>query len=143
MHGDYRLDNCLVGDDDRIHAVVDWEMATLGDTRTDLALMLVYETLGRSDARRAGRPTSPRPTGYPDNAAQLAAYAAASGREPGDMGFHMALAYFKLAVILEGIHYRFLKGQTVGEGFDRIGEGFDLIVGGRPRRAGVAEWTCR
>ena len=50
VHGDYRLDNCLVGDDDRIHAVVDWEMATLGDTRTDLALMLVYETLGRSDA---------------------------------------------------------------------------------------------
>ena len=134
VHGDYRLDNCLVGDDDRIHAVVDWEMATLGDTRTDLALMLVYETLGRSDARRAGRPTSPRPTGYPDNAGQLAAYAAASGREPGDMGFHMALAYFKLAVILEGIHYRYLKGQTVGEGFDRIGEGFDLIIG-----AGLAE----
>ena len=44
VHGDYRLDNCLVGADDEIHAVVDWEMATLGDTRTDLALMLVYET---------------------------------------------------------------------------------------------------
>ncbi len=48
VHGDYRLDNCLVGADDRIHAVVDWEMATLGDTRTDLALMMVYETLGAS-----------------------------------------------------------------------------------------------
>ena len=48
VHGDYRLDNCLVGADDQIHAVVDWEMATLGDTRTDLALMLVYETLGAS-----------------------------------------------------------------------------------------------
>jgi hypothetical protein len=46
----------------------------------------------------------------------------------------MGLAYFKLAVILEGIHYRYLKGQTVGEGFDRIGEGFDLIVA-----AGLAE----
>ena len=52
--------------------------------------------------------------------------------KPGDMAngmnWHLALAYFKLAVILEGIHYRHLKGQTVGEGFDRIGEGFDLIV---------------
>ena len=48
VHGDYRLDNCLVGADDEIHAVVDWEMATLGDTRTDVALMLVYETLGAS-----------------------------------------------------------------------------------------------
>ena len=133
VHGDYRLDNCLVGEDDRIHAVVDWEMATLGDTRTDLALMLVYETLGRSDA---GELVSDVATadGYPDNAGQLAAYAAASGRQPGDMGFHMALAYFKLAVILEGIHYRYLQGQTVGEGFDRIGEGFDLIVA-----AGLAE----
>ncbi len=137
VHGDYRLDNCLVGADDRIHAVVDWEMATLGDTRTDLALLLVYETLGRSDA---GELVSDVATadGYPDNAGQLAAYAAASGREPGDMAgemhWHMALAYFKLAVILEGIHYRYLKGQTVGQGFERIGEGFDLIVG-----AGLAE----
>ena len=72
--------------------------------------------------------------GYPDNAGQLAAYTEASGREPGDMGFHLALAYFKLAVILEGIHYRYLQGQTVGEGFDRIGEGFDLIIA-----AGLAE----
>ena len=56
---------------------------------------------------------------------QLAAYVAASGREPGDMAgemnWHLGLAYFKLAVILEGIHFRYLQGQTVGEGFDRIG----------------------
>jgi aminoglycoside phosphotransferase (APT) family kinase protein len=127
VHGDYRLDNCLVGADDDIHAVVDWEMATLGDTRTDLALMMVYETLGRSAGGDLVSDVA-RARGYPDNDQQLAAYTAASGREPGDMGFHMALAYFKLAVILEGIHYRFLQGQTVGEGFDRIGEGFDLIV---------------
>ena len=127
VHGDYRLDNCLVGADDEIHAVVDWEMATLGDTRTDLALMLVYDRLSASaggdivsDVAKAG--------GYPGTEQQLAAYAAASGRQPGDMGWHLALAYFKLAVILEGIHYRYLKGQTVGEGFDRIGAGFDLIV---------------
>jgi len=133
VHGDYRLDNCLVGEDDKIHAVVDWEMATLGDTRTDLALMLVYETLGRSDAGELVSDVA-KADGYPDNAGQLASYVSASGREPGDMGFHMALAYFKLAVILEGIHYRYLQGQTVGEGFDRIGEGFDLIIA-----AGLAE----
>ena len=45
VHGDYRLDNLLTGDDDQIRAVVDWEMATLGDTRTDLALLLVYDRL--------------------------------------------------------------------------------------------------
>jgi aminoglycoside phosphotransferase (APT) family kinase protein len=127
VHGDYRLDNCLVGSDDRIHAVVDWEMATLGDTRTDLALMLVYETLGASAGGDLVSDVA-RAKGWPGNEQQLAAYTSASGREPGDMGFHLALAYFKLAVILEGIHYRYLHGQTVGEGFDRIGEGFDLII---------------
>jgi aminoglycoside phosphotransferase (APT) family kinase protein len=127
VHGDYRLDNCLVGTDDRIHAVVDWEMATLGDTRTDLALMLVYETLGASAGGDLVSDVA-RAKGWPGNERQLAAYTSASGREPGDMGFHLALAYFKLAVILEGIHYRYLHGQTVGEGFDRIGEGFDLII---------------
>ena len=127
VHGDYRLDNCLVGTDDRIHAVVDWEMATLGDTRTDLALMLVYETLGASAGGDLVSDVA-KAQGWPGNDHQLAAYTAASGREPGDMGFHLALAYFKLAVILEGIHYRYLQGQTVGEGFDRIGEGFDLII---------------
>jgi aminoglycoside phosphotransferase (APT) family kinase protein len=127
VHGDYRLDNCLVGADDRIHAVVDWEMATLGDTRTDLALMLVYETLGRSAGGDLVSDVA-RARGWPGNDQQLAAYTTTSGRQPGDMGFHLALAYFKLAVILEGIHYRHLQGQTVGEGFDRIGEGFDLII---------------
>ena len=127
VHGDYRLDNCLVGGDDEIHAVVDWEMATLGDTRTDLALMLVYDQLSRSAGGDIVS-TVARAQGYPGHDQQLAAYTAASGREPGDMGFHLALAYFKLAVILEGIHFRHLRGQTVGEGFDRIGEGFDLIV---------------
>jgi aminoglycoside phosphotransferase (APT) family kinase protein len=127
VHGDYRLDNCLVGADDQIHAVIDWEMATLGDTRSDLALMLVYDQLSSAGAGSVVS-DAPMAAGYPSGDQQLAAYAEASGREPGDMGFHLALAYFKLAVILEGIHYRFLQGQTVGEGFDRIGEGFDFIV---------------
>jgi aminoglycoside phosphotransferase (APT) family kinase protein len=127
VHGDYRLDNCLIGTDDEIHAVVDWEMATLGDTRTDLALMMVYDQLSASAGGDIVSDVA-KAQGYPSNDEQLARYATASGRQPGDMGWHLGLAYFKLAVILEGIHYRYLKGQTVGGGFDRIGEGFDLIV---------------
>jgi aminoglycoside phosphotransferase (APT) family kinase protein len=131
VHGDYRLDNVLVGPDDQIKAVVDWEMATLGDTRTDVALMLVYDRLAKlpnaglvSDASAAA--------GYPGTDAQLARYAAASGHgdvgDLGDMGFHLGLAYFKLAVILEGINFRFQQGATVGEGFDQIGAAFDPLV---------------
>jgi len=96
-------------------------MATLGDTRTDLALMLVYDRLSASAGGDIVSDVA-KAAGYPGTEQQLAAYAAASGRQPGDMGWHLALAYFKLAVILEGIHYRYTQGQTVGSGFASIGE---------------------
>jgi aminoglycoside phosphotransferase (APT) family kinase protein len=131
VHGDYRLDNLLTGDDDHVKAVVDWEMATLGDVRTDLALLLVYDRLATMPAAGLVSDVSNAP-GYPSAEEHLARYAAARRRDLGDlrsgMGFHLGLAYFKLAVILEGIHYRFLQGATVGEGFDQIGAGFDPLI---------------
>jgi aminoglycoside phosphotransferase (APT) family kinase protein len=48
-------------------------------------------------------------------------YADRSGRDLSAIGFHLGLAYFKLAVILEGIHYRYTQGQTLGAGFDTVG----------------------
>ena len=127
VHGDYRLDNLLTGDDDHVKAVVDWEMATLGDVRTDLALLLVYDRLASMPAAGLVSDVAKAP-GYPSGEEHLARYAESRGRDLGDMGFHLGLAYFKLAVILEGIHYRFLQGATVGEGFDQIGAGFDPLI---------------
>ena len=66
--------------------------------------------------------------GYPDADAQLEQYAAASGRDLSRMDFHLGLAHFKLAVILEGIHYRHAQGQTVGEGFDSVGEAVEPLL---------------
>ena len=127
VHGDYRLDNLLTGADDQIKAVVDWEMATLGDVRTDLALLLVYDQIAAIAGGALVADVSRAP-GYPSPEQHLVRYAEARGRDLGDMGFHLGLAYFKLAVILEGIHYRYLQGQTVGEGFDQIGAGFDPLI---------------
>ena len=127
VHGDYRLDNLLTGADDHIKAVVDWEMATLGDVRTDLALLLVYDDLASLPAAGLVSDVSTAP-GYPSAEEHLARYAERRGRGLGDMGFHLGLAYFKLAVILEGIHFRFLQGATVGEGFEQIGAGFDPLI---------------
>jgi len=42
VHGDYRLDNVLIGEDDKIKAILDWEMSTLGDPLTDLGLLVMY-----------------------------------------------------------------------------------------------------
>jgi aminoglycoside phosphotransferase (APT) family kinase protein len=117
VHGDYRLDNTLVGPDDKIAAVVDWEMATLGDPLTDVGLLIVYQ---RMDRLGDGPMASAAP-GYPTEEELLGQYAEGSGRDLSDLGFYIALASFKAAVILEGIHYRYVHGQTVGEGFEEIG----------------------
>ncbi|MFG3103777.1 phosphotransferase family protein [Streptomyces sp. NPDC048182] len=120
VHGDYRLDNVLIGDDDRIRAVLDWEMSTLGDPLTDLGLLVMY-------SQPIGLPGSPVSTtaeaaGHPSPAELVERYAAGSGRDVSAVAWYTAFAWFKLAVILEGIHYRYTLGQTVGGGFDRIGD---------------------
>ncbi len=110
-----------------MRAVIDWEMATIGDPLTDVALLLVYDKLGTITGGGAVADASSAP-GYPDERTQLDRYSRASGRELGDLGFHLGLAYLKIAVILEGIHYRFLEGQTVGEGFDQIGQAVEPLA---------------
>ncbi|MGX7670984.1 phosphotransferase family protein [Plantactinospora sp. DSM 117369] len=135
VHGDYRLDNLIAecgpapgatseSPAVTIRAVLDWEMATLGDPLADLGLLLTYwEVLGDSDAAD-GNPVAdglgPR-AGFPSGAELIDRYAARSDVDVGPLDWHVALGCFKLAVICEGIHYRHTLGQTVGEGFDRIG----------------------
>ena len=55
-------------------------------------------------------------------------YAAATGRDVSALGYYMAFGCFKLAVVLEGIHARFLQNKTVGEGFEREGPAVPLII---------------
>ncbi|MEU9858549.1 phosphotransferase family protein [Streptomyces sp. NPDC047974] len=128
VHGDYRLDNLLVDDHDRPTAVLDWEMATLGDPLCDLALMVIYNRLGKVVGDAGGVSTVARAPGHLTEAETIERYAAGSGRDLSRIGFHLGLAAFKLAVIVEGIHYRHLKGQTVGEGFDAIGKAVDPLL---------------
>lgn len=137
VHGDYRLDNLLVDDDaDTINAVLDWEMSTLGDPLTDVAVLVAYQQLAealRDPGKPAGAVTSmvtdaPLAPGYLSSDEVLERYHALSGRDVGDLDFHLALAYFKLAVILEGIHYRHSHGQTLGSGFDGIGDLIEPLV---------------
>ncbi|GAA0946349.1 phosphotransferase family protein [Pseudonocardia zijingensis] len=124
VHGDFRLDNVLVADTgtDAIVAVLDWEMATLGDPLADLALMLIYHRLGSTVTDVAAAP------GFPSEDEIIARYTASSDRDLSHFGFHLGLAAFKLAVILEGIHYRHLHGQTVGPGFERIGDAIHVML---------------
>ncbi|GAA1844894.1 phosphotransferase family protein [Pseudonocardia ailaonensis] len=122
VHGDYRLDNVLVDDVDRVAAVVDWEMSTLGDPLTDVALLVLYTRLPELLPGHPAVADAPGAPGFLTADALAGRYAESSGHDLGDFGFYLGLAAFKLAVINEGIHYRFLAKKTVGDGFDRAGE---------------------
>ncbi|MDP3893229.1 phosphotransferase family protein, partial [Nocardioides sp.] len=121
VHGDFRLDNVLTDAEDRPAAVIDWEMATLGDPLTDLALMVLYQRLGDLTPGNAVADASSAP-GFLTEQEILERYAARSDRDLSRFGFYLGLGAFKLAAILEGIHYRHLHGQTVGPGFEEIGD---------------------
>ncbi|MFI6406459.1 phosphotransferase family protein [Streptomyces sp. NPDC050548] len=120
VHGDYRLDNVLIGEDDKIKAILDWEMSTLGDPLTDLGLLVMYSI--PLELPNSPISTTASAQGHPTPAELIERYAARSGRDVSSVAWYTAFAWFKLAVILEGIHYRYTLGQTVGRGFDRIGE---------------------
>lgn len=133
VHGDYRIDNTILdlpADPSlgvpRIAAVVDWELSTLGDPVADVALMAVYRhaaldlVLGSPSAW-----TSPRLPG-PDQLAS--AYEEAGGVPLLDWERHLALGYFKLAVIAAGIDYRFRAGATTGEGFDTAAQAVEPLL---------------
>ncbi|GAA4888007.1 phosphotransferase family protein [Saccharopolyspora cebuensis] len=121
VHGDYRLDNVLVGPELRIDAVLDWEMATLGDPLTDLGLLAVYwEGFSGLDENPIAKGIGPE-FGFPPFRDMLGRYAERSGAELSELDWYIGFGFFKIAVILEGIHYRYIHGQTVGAGFDHIG----------------------
>ncbi len=129
VHGDYRLDNTMLAADDpgRIVAVLDWEMATLGDPLADLGLFLLYWARDDTQAGNVGAVISTE-AGFltPDEVVER--YAKESGRDVSELDFYEALAAYKLAIILEGIHARYLMGKTVGDGFEHIGALVEVMV---------------
>lgn len=126
VHGDYRLDNVIFTPEDRIAAVVDWEMATLGDPLTDIGALLLYWELLVTGQGLFGR--VPPGAEFPDASALLEPYLAEGGAGLDHLPWYLAFATFKLAVIAEGIHFRYQAGQTVGAGFERLGAAVPVLV---------------
>jgi aminoglycoside phosphotransferase (APT) family kinase protein len=110
VHGDYRLDNMILSEDGEVAAVVDWELCTLGDPLADVGMLMVYwGEAGDELIPLADVPTTA--PGFPGREHVKARYAELSGRDLGEIDFYVALGYWRLAIILQGIIARVAAGQ--------------------------------
>jgi aminoglycoside phosphotransferase (APT) family kinase protein len=120
LHGDYRLDNCVVRDSN-IAAVLDWEMSTLGDPLADLSMFVVYHD-GLADLPNPVVESPGRLADVPPLTSLLELYSHTTGYAIDDLDWYMAFAWFKLSVILEGVHARSLQGQMAVAGFNGVAD---------------------
>jgi aminoglycoside phosphotransferase (APT) family kinase protein len=130
VHGDYRLDNMILAPSGEVAAVVDWELCTLGDPLADVGMLLVYWSEARDDFMPLFAPATIAP-GFPNRDEVRERYAERSGRDLSQIDFFVALGFWKLAIILEGVYARYASGQygKTDEGFqefakivERLGE---------------------
>jgi aminoglycoside phosphotransferase (APT) family kinase protein len=130
VHGDYRLDNCIVGPHGHVRAVLDWELCTLGDTMADLGQMLVYwGQSGDATTALASPPTLAR--GFPDRDEVADRYSVASGRALDHLDYYVAFASWKVACILEGVYARYrtgAMGDTDGTDIDQFRDRVDMLA---------------
>jgi aminoglycoside phosphotransferase (APT) family kinase protein len=115
LHNDFKLDNVMLdpADPARIVAVLDWEMAALGDPLIDLGILLCYwPQAGDPAERRESISAVTTAPGWPSRAELVDRYAAATGRDVSRIDYYEIFAIFKLAVVLQQIYYRYHIGQT-------------------------------
>ena len=126
VHGDYRLDNVIFSPLGEVAAVVDWELCTLGDPLADLGLLMVYWAEPSDQDIPLFRPATVEP-GFPSRVELAAHYQRVSGRDISNLDYFVALGYWKLAVIIEGVLARFRNGQYGEENRDG-GDEFEAAV---------------
>ena len=133
VHGDYRLDNCMVDSSGNVIAVLDWEICTLGDPLADLGLLMVYWTGPSDDASAWANPVNTA-EGFMNRAQLAERYGKVSGRDISQLDFYVAFAFWKLACIIEGVYARYLGG-ALGQKDPAELEPFRLQVEGASQRA--------
>ena len=139
VHGDFRIDNCLMGKQmpPTVKAVLDWELATLGEPLADLGLFLFYWR-EPGDHKPAMTPAPTMLPGFPPRAYLAERYAERTGADLSGLSAWVALAHFKSAVIAQGIAARVQAGSMAGQEFGDIGAevgriaaaGLALLTGG-------------
>jgi aminoglycoside phosphotransferase (APT) family kinase protein len=109
VHGDYKLENVVLGDTGDVRAILDWELCTLGDPIADLGTMLTYWTQPDDPLAwsLAGADSPTRAPSFGTRAELIEAYGNATGYNLDSVEFYEALGCWKLAVIIQGVVRRF------------------------------------
>ena len=130
-HGDYKLDNVLFAPDapPRLLAVVDWEMASIGDPLVDLAWALIFHP-GPGGTMPLGMAAEPRFAldHLPAVPALVGRYAERSGRDVANIGWYDVFSRWKLAIVLEGSYAKFVRGQSDKPVHEYFGRQADLLL---------------
>jgi aminoglycoside phosphotransferase (APT) family kinase protein len=131
VHGDYRLDNLILSSDGEIAAVVDWELCTLGDPLADVGMLLVYWSQPGDELMPLFDPPTTA-AGFPLRADVRERYAELSGRDLAEIDYYVALAFWKLAIILEGVFARYAAGQygKEEEGYQQFAKVVERLADG-------------
>jgi aminoglycoside phosphotransferase (APT) family kinase protein len=140
VHGDYRLDNCMVGDDGHVVAVLDWELCTLGDPLADVGLLLVYWSEAGDSFAALGESAATTADGFATRDELVKKYAEARARNSGaedprldealaGINYYVAFGYWKLACILEGVYARYRAG-VMGEsdGYEGFAHAVEMLA---------------
>jgi aminoglycoside phosphotransferase (APT) family kinase protein len=140
VHGDYRLDNVMIAkDSEKIIAVLDWELSTLGHPFADLAYQCMQWRLPNDSGFRGLAASTGRQSDCRPNAIMSTPIAAAGASPIDNWTFYLAFSFFRLAAILQGVYKRALdgnasnpeRGKTFGAAVKLIaGQAVDLIEQG-------------
>lgn len=124
VHGDYKLDNVMLdaGQPERLVAVFDWEMSAIGDPLVDLGILLCYWVHIAGESRGDAVSTVTTRPGWFGRDEILERYAAHTKRDLGNIAFYEVFAVFKLAVVIQQIYARYVRGQTDDPRFAPLGE---------------------
>ncbi|MDQ3946191.1 MAG: phosphotransferase family protein [Actinomycetota bacterium] len=139
MHGDFHLDNCLFArHEPRLLAIIDWELATIGDPLMDVGLALAFW-----GPRPLDPPAMPqvqavsRRSGAPDRDELARRYAQRSGRTVEHLTWYMVLAFWKLAAIVEGAYAQYLDGRLTTDYARRLGDDVPRLLEEAGHAAGL------
>jgi aminoglycoside phosphotransferase (APT) family kinase protein len=125
------LDNVIVvpptaSETTRISAVIDWEMATVGDPRADVGYLLSFWPEPGEAVPLAELVTAA--AGFPSRDEMVGQWERASGREAGDTRWFVTLAIWKLAILLEASYYRYLAGTAADPFFAKLDHGVPALL---------------